>query len=76
MTRQQPEPDDYVLAAGEQHTARELAQFAFAEIDSLLGDATKARNKFGWRHKTSFAELVRDMVHPDLKLYRNSHGGR
>ena len=110
---QQPEPDDYVLATGEQHSVREFVECAFAEIgrtiewrgkgmgetgvdtrtgevlvaidpryfrptevDSLLGDATKARTKLGWHHRTNFAELVRSMVQADLVLYRSSDGGR
>jgi hypothetical protein len=32
------------------------------EVDSLLGDASKARAKLGWGHKTSFDTLVADMV--------------
>ena len=37
------------------------------EVDVLLGDATKARQVLGWRHRTSFGELVSDMVQADLK---------
>jgi GDPmannose 4,6-dehydratase len=37
-----------------------------SEVDSLLGDATKAREKLGWRPKTSFDELVRMMVDADI----------
>ena len=110
---QQAKPDDYVLATGEQHSVREFAELAFAEVgktiawrgtgideigidaktdevliavdaryfrptevESLLGNAAKAHAKLGWRHKTSFNELVRDMVQTDLDLYRKSHGGR
>jgi GDPmannose 4,6-dehydratase len=47
--------------------------FRPTEVDFLLGDATKARNKFGWRHKTGFAELVRDMVEADLEQIRQEH---
>ena len=36
------------------------------ELDIQLGDATKARQVLGWRHKTSFEELVSDMVRADL----------
>ena len=36
------------------------------EVDELLGDATKAREKLGWRHQTSFVELVKEMVAADL----------
>jgi GDPmannose 4,6-dehydratase len=40
--------------------------FRPTEVDLLLGDPTKAREKLGWRHKTTFAELVREMVEADL----------
>lgn len=36
------------------------------EVDSLLGDATKARTVLGWQPETSFAELVREMMTSDL----------
>jgi GDPmannose 4,6-dehydratase len=32
--------------------------FRPTEVDSLLGDASKARTRLGWRHKTTFATLV------------------
>jgi GDPmannose 4,6-dehydratase len=105
---QQEQPDDYVLATGEQHTVREFVELAFrhidrpirwrgtgadecglcrrtgdvliaidpiyyrpTEVESLLGDATKARDKLGWRHKTTFEELVAEMVEADrLTLQR------
>jgi GDPmannose 4,6-dehydratase len=35
--------------------------FRPAEVDSLLGDATKARNVLGWKPSTSFEKLVEDM---------------
>jgi GDPmannose 4,6-dehydratase len=41
-----------------------------AEVDTLLGDPTKAREKLGWVPKVSFAELVREMVTADLALAR------
>jgi GDPmannose 4,6-dehydratase len=41
--------------------------FRPTEVDSLLGDATKARTKLGWTPTTSFAELVAEMVREDLK---------
>ena len=95
---QQDEPDDYVIATGEQHSVKdfvnEAAQYfgfklewmgegmdetAFdwntkkpiiivdpeyfrpAEVESLLGDATKAKEVLGWEPKTSFKELVEEM---------------
>lgn len=100
---QQEQPEDFVIATGEQHTIREfialaahelglslrwtgtgLDERAFdqygnciirldprylrpAEVNSLLGDATKARNKLGWNPRATFHELVREMVAADLQ---------
>jgi GDPmannose 4,6-dehydratase len=89
---QQPEPDDYVVATGENHSVREFAEIAFAhvgldwkryvkvdprllrpaEVDTLVGDATKARSRLGWRPRVSFPELVRMMVEADLERLRNN----
>lgn len=41
--------------------------FRPTEVDLLLGDPSKAREKLGWEHKTSFKDLVREMVEKDLK---------
>jgi GDPmannose 4,6-dehydratase len=100
---QQEQPEDFVIATGEQHSvrgfidasARELDMtirwegkgldekgydtggrcvvsvdpryFRPTEVDSLLGDASKARKKLGWVPKITFEELVREMVREDLK---------
>lgn len=101
---QQNEPDDFVIATGEQHSVREFAEAAFhevgigiewrgegvdekgfnddtgiviieidkryfrpTEVDALLGDPSKAREKLGWSPKVSFGELVSEMVREDLK---------
>jgi len=95
---QQDEPDDYVIATGEQHSVREFVEeaapifgmkiewmgegldevgydwntkrtvirvkeryFRPAEVESLLGDPTKAKEKLGWEPTTSFKQLVEDM---------------
>jgi GDPmannose 4,6-dehydratase len=42
--------------------------FRPTEVDLLLGDATKARERLDWRHKISFREMVAEMVREDLKL--------
>ncbi|MGB9864604.1 GDP-mannose 4,6-dehydratase [Fervidobacterium riparium] len=42
--------------------------FRPTEVDILLGDATKARTKLGWKPETTFEELVRIMVEYDLGL--------
>ena len=39
-----------------------------AEVESLLGDPTKARKQIGWQPQTSFEEMVRMMVERDLEL--------
>lgn len=39
-----------------------------AEVDYLIGDPTKAKEKLGWSSKTSFKELVRIMVEAELEL--------
>tara|TARA_Y100000592_G_scaffold6936_1_gene9919 strand:+ start:1341 stop:2348 length:1008 start_codon:yes stop_codon:yes gene_type:complete len=96
---QQDEPDDYVIATGEQYTVREFVNkasnyfgmniewmgegldevgydwntkrpvvkvsdkyFRPAEVESLLGDAAKAKEKLGWEPEISFKELIEDMV--------------
>ncbi len=43
------------------------------EVESLLGDASKAKEKLGWEPKISFKELVREMVEEDLKMARRDH---
>jgi GDPmannose 4,6-dehydratase len=42
--------------------------FRPAEVETLLGDASKARQKLGWKAQTSFPELVSEMMREDLKL--------
>jgi GDPmannose 4,6-dehydratase len=99
---QQKQPEDFVIATGEQHSVRdfvtaaaaelgirltwsgkgtkEIARdadgtvrvridpryFRPAEVETLLGDASKARRKLKWKPKVGFAELVREMVTSDL----------
>jgi GDPmannose 4,6-dehydratase len=94
---QQPAPEDYVIATGEQHSVREFARLAFAhagldwqahvevdpallrpaEVNTLRGDATKARQKLGWRPNVTFRELVAMMVDADLeRVAREIREGR
>jgi GDPmannose 4,6-dehydratase len=44
--------------------------FRPTEVDFLLGDASKAREKLGWQPRVTFKELVRMMVEHDLELAR------
>jgi len=89
---QQPEPDDYVVATGENHSVRELVEIAFdrvgldwqkfvkvddgllrpAEVDTLIGDPSKARAKLGWKPRVTFTELVRMMVDADLERLKTA----
>jgi GDPmannose 4,6-dehydratase len=41
-----------------------------AEVDKLLGDASKAKAKLGWQPKTSLEEMIHEMVDADLKRVR------
>ena len=47
--------------------------FRPTEVDFLLGDPSKAHKKLGWKHKTSFRQLVSEMVAADLKTMSEEH---
>ncbi|HEY8176691.1 MAG TPA: GDP-mannose 4,6-dehydratase [Gemmatimonadaceae bacterium] len=53
--------------AGRQIIAVDPRYFRPTEVQSLLGDASKARERLGWQPRTNFAELVAEMVREDLK---------
>jgi GDPmannose 4,6-dehydratase len=98
MMLQQEQPDDFVIATGQQYSVREFVEkvapyfgmdilwegegldevgvdkntglvrviinpkyFRPSEVDTLLGDATKAKQKLGWEPKISFDQLVEEM---------------
>jgi GDPmannose 4,6-dehydratase len=100
---QQSEPEDFVIATGQQHSVRDFVTaagslldmkigwegegvdevgidtatgrtvvrvdpryFRPTEVETLLGDPSKARQKLGWSAKASFSELVAEMVAEDL----------
>ncbi len=99
---QQDNPDDYVIATGEEHSVREFVEKTFekkgfniewkgegideigidkntqkilvrinskyfrpSEVDELLGDATEAKNKLGWKIETNFEALIDEMINHD-----------
>jgi len=100
---QQDQPEDYVIATGEQYSVREFVNIAAeelglsitwqgngvdekgydeqgrcivaidpkyfrpTEVETLLGDPSKARHQLGWQPKISFADLVREMTAKDLQ---------
>ncbi len=49
--------------------------FRPAEVDQLIGDSTKARQKLGWQPKTTFVELTKLMVDADIELLRRHRQG-
>jgi hypothetical protein len=111
---QHNQPEDFVIATGEQHSVREFTERAFAhvgielrwqgegvqeqgidkatgrvlvevdpkyfrpaEVETLLGDPTKAKTLLGWNpQKTSFEELVRIMVEHDVQYVATHREGR
>ena len=104
---QQDDPDDWVIATGEQYSVRDFVNeaakqldmdliwkgtgldekaynsdgkvivevdptyFRPTEVSTLLGDSTKARNKLNWSPKTTFNELVKEMIDSDLLKAEN-----
>jgi GDPmannose 4,6-dehydratase len=63
-------------------TGKELVRvdpryFRPTEVDLLQGDPSKAHQALGWRHRTGFAELVREMVEADLaQVQRDGQNGQ
>ena len=44
-----------------------------AEVDTLVGDAGKAKRKLGWEPRVTFEELIKMMVDADLDRVRGAH---
>ncbi len=60
--------EEYLRAdTGEAVVKIDTRYFRPAEVDSLLGDASKARKELGWESKTPFKQLVQEMVEADIK---------
>ena len=88
---QHPEPEDFVIATGVEHSVRELAEYAFglvgldyrdhvvtsdahlrpSDVETLCGDASKAKRLLGWEPKVGFEELIKMMVDADLERLRS-----
>ena len=63
-------PADSAMKPGQCITAIDRYYFRPAEVETLLGDPTKAREKLGWVPTTSFEDLVAEMMQADLSLAR------
>ncbi len=63
-------------ASGEVLVRIDPRYFRPTEVDELLGDPSKAHDVLGWRHRTSFAELVGEMMEHDLAAMANDESSR
>ena len=61
---------NYNLEIGKQVLAIDPKYFRPTEVDLLIGDATKAKEKLGWVPNISLEQLVEDMMESDLELFR------
>jgi GDPmannose 4,6-dehydratase len=55
------------LRTGDVLVAIDPTYYRATDVDLLLGNPEKALRKLGWRHKTSFEDLVKEMVEADLR---------
>tara|TARA_B100001059_G_scaffold236439_1_gene286919 strand:+ start:2249 stop:3376 length:1128 start_codon:yes stop_codon:yes gene_type:complete len=62
------EEKGYDAQTGNLIIAVDTRYFRPAEVESLLGDSTKAREKVGWKPKISFSEMVNEMMENDIKI--------
>ncbi|MFM6925288.1 MAG: GDP-mannose 4,6-dehydratase [Ferruginibacter sp.] len=62
----------YQLPVGKKVVAVDPDYFRPTEVDLLIGDATKARNKLGWVPKYDLAGLIKEMVEADVKKVKKS----
>jgi GDPmannose 4,6-dehydratase len=61
------------LLNGEEIIKVDPRYFRPLEVETLLGDANKAKEKLNWEPKISFEELVKEMIEEDLKLVKNKN---
>jgi GDPmannose 4,6-dehydratase len=60
----------------EDHVLEDSRYIRPTEVDLLLGDASKARERLGWQPRTSFDELVKLMMQHDWEIARNERGNQ
>lgn len=62
----------YQLPAGKEVVAVDPDYFRPTEVDLLIGNASKARNKLGWQPKYDLGGLIKEMVAADVQLVKRS----
>jgi len=62
--------DNFNFKSGQEVVAVDSNYFRPTEVDLLIGDATKAKEKLGWQPKYTLQEMVKEMVDYDLELFR------
>jgi len=63
---------EYQLPIGKEVVSIDPNYFRPTEVDLLIGDATKAKEKLGWEPKYKLHELIKEMVASDLETYKRS----
>lgn len=66
----------YCQETGQLRVAIDPRYFRPTEVELLIGDPAKAREKLGWTHKTSPRDLAREMVQADLRIMRDAPIGK
>lgn len=66
----------YCAKTGAPRVAVDSRYFRPTEVELLIGDATKALEKLGWKHETSPRDLAREMVRADLDVMRTAPIGK
>ena len=64
---------NYQLEIGKEVLSVDPTYFRPTEVDLLIGDPSKAKNKLGWVPEHDLASLVKDMMQSDLELFKNEH---
>lgn len=64
--------EKYQLPDGKEVIAIDPEYFRPTEVDLLIGDATKAKEKLGWKPKYTLSEMIKEMVASDLETYKMS----
>ncbi|MGI9545209.1 MAG: GDP-mannose 4,6-dehydratase, partial [Cyclobacteriaceae bacterium] len=62
--------EEYSLPSGTEIVSIDPNYFRPSEVEELVGDATKAREKLGWKPKHDLNALISEMISSDLKIAR------